>query len=530
MIGVAPRRVYVLALLALLGWTVALAASMVWEMKLLREQIVALGRTQAMAAFDRDLSYRRWNAEVGGVYVRADKVAPNPYLRVEHRDLETVAGPLTLVNPAYMTHFVHDLAAKTTGIVSHLTSLDPIRPENRPLPWESVALRGFLTGESEYATVQTAPNGERVLRFMRPLVVDVSCLTCHAHQGYAVGDVRGGISLSVPLAPIAAILAPTRWAIFAGHGIVWGGGILGIVLGAVGVLRMGRSLDQARERAESADRAKSRFLATMSHELRTPLNSVLGFSQLMEQKLFGPVGNEHYEGYVRDIRRSGEHLLALINDVLDLSKIEAGRLSLDEQVMSLAEAVKDVFSLMRDQARRAGVRLDHDIQPNVPALIADPRAVRQILLNLLGNAIRFTPAGGRVLVSINLDNRGRQMLTVSDTGVGIPENEVGQIFEPFQQGHATRRHGERGTGLGLPLVRAIIKLHGGTISVHSRVDIGTTVTLRFPVRRTSRVRGVTAVTDAAAYNALSSKEKEGRGGKDGDGGTDDSVSASSMSP
>jgi len=479
----------------MLGWTLALATSLTWELILLRDQILALGRFQAEGAFDRDIAYRRWNAEAGRVYADARRVAPNPYLKVEHRDLDTAVGPLTMVNPAYMTRIVHGIAAESSGLVSRITSLNPIRPNNAATPWERTALRSFEAGGSIYSAVdQTDDGGERLL-FMRPLMVEESCLICHEQQGYRVGDVRGGISVTVPLAPITAILAPTRWATVLGHAVAWLLGMLGILLGAGMVMRMGRRLETARHRAEEADHAKSRFLATMSHELRTPLNTILGFSQVMEQRLFGGLGSPKYDGYVRDIRRSGEHLLGLIDDVLDLSKIEAGALTLDEQALALGDAVMEALELMREQVQRAGLRLDHDIQPDMPSLYADPRALRQMLLNLVNNAIRFTPTGGRILVSANVGDHGGQSLMVSDTGVGIPEDQVEQVLEPFHQAPTQRRQGERGTGLGLAVVQAFIGLHGGTVSLHSRVDVGTTVTLRFPPRRSlplpRRMRAVT---------------------------------------
>ncbi|MBB4264604.1 ATP-binding protein [Roseospira visakhapatnamensis] len=483
MTPVAPRRVVILAVLATLGWTATLAVSLGWELSLLRDQVLALGRFQAQGAFDRDLSYRLWNAATGGVYASAEVVEPNPYLEVEHRDLDTVAGPLTLVNPAYMTRIVHGIAAKRSGIVSHITSLEPIRPANAPAPWEREALAGFAAGDTVHTSVVTADDGAEVLRFMRPLSVEEPCLACHEKQGYAVGDVRGGISVIVPLAPIAAIVAPTRTASLIGHASVWLLGLVGIGLGALAMVRLGARLETARHRAEQTDQAKSRFLATMSHELRTPLNAVLGFSQVMEQNLFGPLGSGQYDGYARDIRKSGEHLLGLINDVLDLSKIESGRLTLEDQPLSLADRTQDALELMREQARGAGLRLDHDIPPDQPDLLGDPRALRQMLLNLLSNAIRFTPTGGHVRVSASVDEHGGQALSVRDTGVGIPEDQLHKVLQPFHQAPTPRQRGERGTGLGLTLVEAFMGLHGGTVEIQSRVDGGTTVTLRFPARR-----------------------------------------------
>jgi signal transduction histidine kinase len=481
------RRFLGFSLLAMLGWTAVLGGSLVWERSLLDKQAFELARSDADAAFQRDLVYRAWNAQMGGVYGHADRVEPNPYLDVEHRDLETAAGPLTMVNPSYMTRIVHGLAAQRTGIVSHITSLNPIRPANRARDWEAAALKQFGHGETEYAALAQSADGSAVLRFMRPLMVEKSCLQCHEEQGYVEGDLRGGISVTVPMAPIEAIQAPSlRFAVLA-HGGVWLLGLVGIGLSGGAMARLFGRIEDAREqalvernRAEDADKAKSRFLATMSHELRTPLNAILGMAEMMEHRLFGPVGHPRYEDYTRDIGSAGGHLLALINDVLDLSRIEAGRAELADDRVSLKEVVEETRAALGPRAIRQGIRLDIEVQPNMPPIRADARAVRQMLFNLVGNALRFTPDGGRVLVTVNIDHHGCPLLSVADTGPGIAEDEIQTVLEPFRQGRETA---PGGTGLGLPLVKGLIELHGGTMDLFSRVGVGTTVALRFPAAR-----------------------------------------------
>jgi len=484
------RRFLGLTLAVMAGWTLILGGSLFWELRLLDEQAKALARFEGAAAFERDIVYRLWNARMGGVYALTDYVEPNPYLDVEHRDLETEIGRLTMVNPSYMTRIVHGIAAERTGIVSHITSLDPIRPANAAAPWERDALERFETGATEYASTAPTADGQVVMRFMRPLMVEEPCLACHEVQGYSLGQVRGGISVTVPMAPIDAIQAPNLTFSVAGHIGVWLLGMAGLGFGGGAMSRLVGRLEDARDsaeteraRAESADAAKSRFLATMSHELRTPLNAILGFSDMMRQRLLGPLGTEKYGEYAEDIHHSGEYLLALINDVLDLSRIEAGRMVLSDDRVMLGDMVHETLGVVRPQAQARGVRLDVDIDPDMPPLRADSRLVKQMLLNLLSNAVRFTPDGGRILVTANLDAQKQPIVAVSDTGPGIPEGELEAVLEPFRQGSMVEGAAIGGTGLGLSLVKRFIELHGGTMRLISRVGVGTTVALLFPAHR-----------------------------------------------
>ena len=256
-----------------------------------------------------------------------------------------------------------------------------------------------------------------------------------------------------------------------------------LVAAALKMDRTQRQLTQALAKAEAASQAKSHFLAAISHELRTPLNAINGFSQMMEHQVLGPLGDRRYEGYAHDIHTSGEHLLALINDILDMSKIEAGRMTLNETSLSLAEAVSTALGLVREAAEARGLSLCTDMAETLPRLWADERAVRQMLINLLSNAVKFTPDGGRVTVSAHRGAAGGLALVVADTGVGIAPEDQATIMEPFRQGRFERPASAGGTGLGLALVKSLIELHGGAIELSSRVGTGTTVTLRFPADR-----------------------------------------------
>ena len=243
-----------------------------------------------------------------------------------------------------------------------------------------------------------------------------------------------------------------------------------------------QALLQAKQSAETASRAKSSFLATMSHELRTPLNAVIGFAQLLEQDRFGPVGYQKYKEYIGHIRESGEHLLAVINDILDLSRVEAGEAALHESAVDLADLVQRTCGLMETKVRAGELTLAHRLSAGLPRLHADARAVKQILLNLLANAVKFTGPGGQVTVEVRRVEDGLE-LAVSDTGIGIEAADQQRIFEPFVQVESELNRRFEGTGLGLPLVRSLVELHGGRITLESAPGQGTRVAVWFPSQR-----------------------------------------------
>ena len=241
--------------------------------------------------------------------------------------------------------------------------------------------------------------------------------------------------------------------------------------------------DEARRRAEEASVAKSRFLATMSHELRTPLNAILGFSEVMKEELFGAHAAPAYKEYSADIHASGQHLLGLINEILDLSRVEAGRYELKEDAISLAAVVEDCLHLVDLRAQKRGVTLREAMEKDQPRLWADERAVRQVALNLLTNAIKFTPSGGLVTVKVGWTAAGGQYLAVRDTGPGIPPEEIPVVLSSFGRGSMALKNADEGTGLGLPIVKGLVELHGGLFTLRSEVRVGTEAIAIFPPER-----------------------------------------------
>jgi len=244
-----------------------------------------------------------------------------------------------------------------------------------------------------------------------------------------------------------------------------------------------QELITARDEAENANRAKSQFLAVMSHELRTPLNAIIGFSEIMFAEPYGPLGDKRYKQYVQDIHNSGGHLLSIINDILDLSKIEAGQAELNEEEVDLSALIAAVRRIMQERATSAALTFACESGEGLPWVRADRRALKQVLLNLLSNAVKFTPKGGQVGVRMAIDDDGGLRIVVYDTGIGIAAQDIPRAMSAFGQVDASWSRRYEGAGLGLPISQALVRLHGGTLELESQPGTGTTATVRFPLER-----------------------------------------------
>jgi two-component system cell cycle sensor histidine kinase PleC len=241
--------------------------------------------------------------------------------------------------------------------------------------------------------------------------------------------------------------------------------------------------EEARRHAEQANIAKSQFLATMSHELRTPLNAIIGFSEVLKSELLGAHAIPQYKEYAGDIHASGQHLLNLINELLDLSRIEAGKYELNEEAVSLVDVAEDCRRMMQIRAKAKGIELSYNTGNNLPKIWGDERAIRQVVLNLLSNAIKFTPQSGKVALMVTRSGDGGQMISVRDNGPGIPEEEIETVLSSFGQGSLAQKTAEQGAGLGLPIVQKIMELHQGRFDLFSKLRFGTEVIATFPRAR-----------------------------------------------
>jgi PAS domain S-box-containing protein len=265
-----------------------------------------------------------------------------------------------------------------------------------------------------------------------------------------------------------------------------------------------KALAQANEAASIASRTKNEFLANTSHELRTPLTAIIGFAEVIQNQMLGPLGNERYLEYITHISNSSHHLLELVEDILDASRIETGQLKLDRLDIDLTHIIEAVLRSLREQAQEAGLELSAKVAKDLPPVYADKDRVRQILRNLLLNAIKFTPHGGKVQVKACADSKGRMRITITDTGIGIAKQDIAKAFSQFGQVDGRLQRLYEGAGLGLPLVKSLVELHGGDLKLTSRVGQGTTVTIHFPVGRKQQTphRTATAATTSPAAKAV----------------------------
>ena len=550
-------------------WTLLIIASLCWNVYQDRRQMAELALKEVRTIFNKDQAFRLWATKHGGVYVPVtEETPPNPYLsHVPERDIRLPSGKrLTLMNPAYMLRQVmHDYSG-LYGTKGHITSLNALNPANAPDEWERKALAAFKRGVGEM-TEFTEVDGKPYLRFMQPLITQKGCLKCHGHQGYQEGDVRGGIAVALSLAPYLALERTRNSASLVSHGLLWLVGLTGIGI----VSRRGRAVVRERMKADEeirklnaeleqkvrdrtaqieranlairsvneelqgrqeelreanamlaeASKTKSDFLANMSHELRTPMNSIIGFSEVLQDEMYGKLTEKQRE-YVNNIHGSGKHLLSLINDILDLSKVEAGKMELELNWFLIRNELNASLSMLNEKAMKNGIKLGCEIAPDADIEIeADARKLKQIMYNLLSNAVKFTPEGGSVRVSARLTkdegrgtrdevrrtrDEGREtsdeieessvvqtseasdrassiVISVADTGTGIKPEDLPKLFNEFTQLESAYTKQHEGTGLGLALTRRLVELHGGSIWVESEYGNGSRFSFAIPIRQ-----------------------------------------------
>ncbi|MEP4380028.1 MAG: ATP-binding protein [Alphaproteobacteria bacterium] len=387
-----------------------------------------------------------------------------------------------------------------------------------PFPWrteggaqdnfESAALTAVEGGQAEDFVQVVDHDGQAELRYAQAVRMKASCVACHNSYpespriDWKVGDVRGIQSVRVPLPDFlgtsggasntssileqfAAIIAVLLAALALIGSLLYGMKILVTRQNRLIKIaqKRNRKLAAAKVEAESANRMKSDFLTNMSHELRTPLNAVIGFSDAIRNNIAGPIGDPQYTEYAQHINESGNQLLTIIEGILDLTKIESGELQLPDEQIDIAATVIQCLAMLEDEATRKTVRVQFDPHSDLPSLRANQRAIRQVLHNLVDNAIKFTPAGGNVTISAQLAADGALQITVLDTGLGMSSEEIEIAKKPFAQVDGGLNRKFEGTGMGLHICNKFVELHGGHLTIESAPGAGTSVTIILPSER-----------------------------------------------
>lgn len=450
-------------------WTIIIAASWAWNVRQVQQNTLAEALVQARVAYEKDLVYRRWNTLHGGVYVRVtEETKPNPYLKIPERDIETTEGlQLTLINPAYMTRQANELAGTEFGVHGHLTSLNPLRPKNRPDEWEEKALKAFEGGERESSSVSTIM-GREFMRLMRPLETEAGCLRCHATQGYQVGDIRGGISVAVTMEPLRIIERQNILTLTLAHGLFW---VLGLAGHFFGTRRLVRSEGERRlaeedtrkyaHELEESNRLKDLFIDIMRHDLLNPTGVIKCYIGYLLEKEQDP----HKRDLASKIDLVNNRLTEMIENASKYSRLEEME-SIERRREDLNRILRESVLIATCQDEDSDLRVDYLPEGEYPAWVNT--MIGDVFVNITSNAVKYASEGKRIEIGIT-DEGDFWRVYVKDFGPGISDRNKEKIFTRFER---LNKEGVKGTGLGLAIAKRVVELHHGRIWVEDNTEGG----------------------------------------------------------
>ena len=479
------KRLYRITAVAVLVLSIALISSYYQETQKLHSTTMKLATNTARSNFEKDLAFREWVARHGGLYVPENQRTPeNPYLsNVDDQNIQTPAGVnLTLMNPAYALRQLIEEYEARMGIIGHITSLKPINPDNAADEWETEALKGFEKDIDEVSEVSEI-NGETYLRLIKPMYTQEACLKCHADQGYDVGDIRGGISIAVPITQYLRDESEIQVLNTRNHGILWSLGIVGIFLGT---RQIGNDIDEVvrAERLEEQnahlkrlDELKTRFISIATHEIRTPLTSIKGYTELISSRIAEPDSKEFWS-FIEIIEKNVERLELLTIDLLDMQRITEGRLVVNLDSVPLDSLIHDVKNEIVPLLAQRTQKLVIEGHGDDILLNCDRMRLVQVFINLISNASKFSPPGSDILLEYSKDGP-EVVFSITDKGIGMDSEDISKLFTPFPE--ITVDANIESTGLGLSISKGIIESHNGTIWAESKgKDQGCTFSFTVP--------------------------------------------------
>jgi signal transduction histidine kinase len=463
-------------------WTVIIVGSVVWNVAEVNANTLEVARIQAQTAFEKDVLYRRWNAGHGGVYVPVtEDTQPNPYLTdIIERDITTPSGrQLTLMNPAYMTRQVHELAAKENGVLGHITSLNPIRPENAADPWETEALQAFEQGETVVSSVEEL-NGKSYMRLMRPLVTEEGCLQCHAKQGYELGDIRGGISVSVPMAPLLAVSYRQERMLVIGHTLLWLVGLGGITLTRRQLKRNERERLQAETEREHLILDLDAYAHSVAHDLKNPLSVMLGCTDVLIDD-FAEGFSEEVKTLLEEIQRGTLKMSNIVEDLLLLASIRNTD-TLEMHPLNMGRIVTEALSRLALMIEEKQAEIVVSDMTTWPTVMGQALWIEQVWVNYISNAIKYGGTPRRVELGVSTESGSDTVrFWVQDNGHGISPEDQPLLFVQFSRLDAARAEGY---GLGLSIVRRIVEKLNGKVGVESEIGKGSRFYFELPLSET----------------------------------------------
>lgn len=500
----------------ILGWTLIIIGLAYWSYKNTYSGVTLLAQREAYKGFEKDVMFRAWTLMHGGVYVPVSLITqPNPYLsHVPERDITTPFGKkLTLMNPAYVTRQVHEISFAKNEIRGHITSLNPIRSENEADKWEINALRLFDKGVKEYFGIDTIL-GKKFFRYMAPLITEKSCLKCHESQGYKLGDIRGGISSSIPWDNYqASINKQTFQGIFS-YGTVWLIGFVSLMFvkrrfviyiikrdeyenqmarlneeliysktlieeALIEKNRLVEELFELNTKLEKTNSEKDKFFSIIAHDLRSPFHGLMGITSMIMDDPESFTKEELVE-LNKQAHSSSSKLYKLLQNLLEWAQMKNGMLVYNPHKINLYELLLQNFLLKEEKSKQKEIKISLQVPQNIE-VFADENMLNSIVRNLLSNAFKFTPQSGNITISCKMMDNNFIEVSVTDSGIGIPENIMQKLFKQDQKVGRAGLNGEESTGLGLLLCKEFVERHGGTISAVSNALSGTTFSFSIPL-------------------------------------------------